>query len=126
AYRLSKLKPATFSIATNEYGFELLSDDEIPVGQALQEQLFSPANLTADIRHGVNTTEMARRRFRDIAGIAGLVFQGYPGKQVRTRHVQANSGLFFSVFENYDKDNLLLKEAYEEVFDFQLEIARMR
>lgn len=126
AYRLSQLKPSTFSIATNEYGFELLSDDEIPIEQALQEELFGPKNLTADIQHGINTTEMARRRFRDIAGIAGLVFQGYPGKQVRTKHVQANSGLFFSVFENYDKDNLLLKEAYEEVFDFQLEIARMR
>jgi ATP-dependent Lhr-like helicase len=125
AYRLSSIKPATFSIGTNEYGFELLCDEEIPINEALNNHLFTPSNLHIDIQHGVNTTEMARRRFRDIAGIAGLVFQGYPGKQVRTRHVQANSGLFFSVFEQYDKDNLLLKEAYEEAFDFQLEIARL-
>jgi len=126
AYRLSSIKPATFSIATNEYGFELLCDEEIPLEAALANNLFGVQNLVADIQRGVNITEMARRRFRDIAGIAGLVFQGYPGRQAKARHLQANSGLFFSVFEDYDKDNLLLKEAYEEVFDFQLEIARMR
>ncbi|RZA24338.1 MAG: DNA ligase-associated DEXH box helicase, partial [Lysobacteraceae bacterium] len=69
---------------------------------------------------------MARRKFRDIAGIAGLVFQGFPGKQVKARHLQANSGLFFKVFQDYEKDNLLLRQAYEEVYDFQLEIVRMR
>ena len=74
----------------------------------------------------VNTTEMAKRRFRDIASIAGLVFTGFPGKHVKTKHLQASSKLFFNVFEDYEKDNLLLKEAYDELYDFQLEIVRMR
>src|SRR5690606_41455415 len=66
------------------------------------------------------------RRSSDlIASIAGLVFQGYPGKPMKTRHLQANSSLFFSVFEDYDPGNLLLKQAYDEVMDFQLEGARM-
>jgi ATP-dependent Lhr-like helicase len=125
AYRLSKIKKATFSIATNEYGFELLSDAPIPVEEGLEKGLFDTEGLLSDIQLGINTTEMARRRFRDIASIAGLVFQGYPGKPMKTRHLQANSALFFSVFEDYDPGNLLLRQAYDEVMDFQLEGARM-
>jgi len=88
--------------------------------------LLSPQGLHQDITAGINVQEMARRRFRDIAGIAGLIFQGYPGKAMKAKHLQANAGLFFSVFEDYDPDNLLLREAYDEVFDFQLEEGRMQ
>src|SRR5690606_7143873 len=122
AYRLSKIKKATFSIATNEYGIELLSDEAIPIAEDMLGELFSTTNLYLDIQRGINTTEMARRQFREIAGISGLVFKGFPGKQVKAKHLQANSGLFFSVFEDYDPENLLLRQAYDEVFTFQLEI----
>ncbi|SEN58735.1 ATP-dependent helicase Lhr and Lhr-like helicase [bacterium A37T11] len=125
AHRLSRIQPASFSIGTNEYGFELLSGSPIPLMEALEEDLFGTDNLMQDIREGINTAEMARRRFRDIAGIAGLVFQGYPGKKTKAKHLQANSGLFFSVFEEHDAGNLLLREAYDEVFDFQLDLSRM-
>ncbi len=125
AFRLSKIRKATFSIATNEYGFELLCDAPIPIEEALEKSLFNTEDLLQDIRLGINTTEMARRRFRDIASIGGLVFQGYPGKPIKTKHLQANSSLFFSVFEDYDPGNLLLRQAYDEVMDFQLESARM-
>lgn len=125
AYRLSRIRKATFSIASNEYGFELLCDDPLPLDEALEAGLFSTDRLFDDIRDGINIREMARRKFRDIAGIAGLVFQGYPGKPMKTKHLQANSGLFFSVFEEYDPGNLLLRQAYDEVYDFQLEASRM-
>lgn len=125
AYRLSKIKPLTFSIATNEYGIELLSDETIPISDDILAALFSLQRLHEDIQHGINTTEMARRQFREIAGISGLVFKGYPKNQLKARHLQANAGLFFSVFEDYEKDNLLLRQAYDEVFTFQLEISRM-
>jgi len=125
AYRLSSIRKASFSIASNEYGFELLCDDPIPLEEALRRGLFSTEKLFDDIRNGINIREMARRKFRDIAGIAGLVFQGYPGKPMKTKHLQANSGLFFSVFEDYDPGNLLLRQAYDEVYDFQLEASRM-
>ncbi|OYD44874.1 DNA ligase-associated DEXH box helicase [Sphingobacterium cellulitidis] len=126
AYRLSLMKPATFSIATNEYGIELLTDIDFSIDQKLLNKLFSPINLHQDINSGINVQEMARRRFRDIAGIAGLIFQGFPGKQMKSKHLQANAGLFFSVFSEYDPSNLLLREAYDEVFDFQLEEGRMQ
>lgn len=126
AYRLGKIKPATFSIASNEYGFELLSATSYDLDESLVKQLLSPEDLHQDITSGINVKEMARRRFRDIASIAGLIFQGYPGKTMKAKHLQANSGLFFSVFEDYEPDNLLLRQAYDEVFDFQLEEGRMQ
>lgn len=126
AYRLGKIQPATFSIASNEYGFELLSATPFSVDLNLITGLLSPHQLHQDISAGINVQEMARRRFRDIAGIAGLIFQGYPGKQMKSKHLQANAGLFFSVFEDYDPHNLLLRQAYDEVFDFQLEEGRMQ
>ncbi|MGN5953832.1 ligase-associated DNA damage response DEXH box helicase [Sphingobacterium lactis] len=126
AYRLGKIKPATFSIASNEYGFELLSDTDYELNEHLLHELFNPAKLHQDINSGINVQELARRRFRDIAGIAGLVFQGFPGKQMKSKHLQANASLFFSVFSDYEPNNLLLREAYDEVFDFQLEEGRMQ
>jgi ATP-dependent Lhr-like helicase len=106
----------------NDYGFELLSDREIPLEEALEVDLFNKDHLYDDIQQSLNATEMARRKFRDIASIGGLVFQGFPGKAIKTKHLQASSVLFFKVFEEFDKTNLLLKQAYEEVIDFQLEI----
>ena len=126
AYRVGKIKPATFSIASNEYGFELLSDTDYELNEHLLHELFNPAKLHQDINSGINVQELARRRFRDIAGIAGLVFQGFPGKQMKSKHLQANASLFFSVFSDYEPNNLLLREAYDEVFDFQLEEGRMQ
>lgn len=126
AYRLAKEKPFSFSIAMNDYGFELLSEEDIPIDEASVGRLFDLDGLGADIAGSINTTEMARRKFRDIASIAGLVFQGYPGRQAKAKHLQANSGLFFKVFQEQEPDNLLLLQAYQEVYDFQLEIVRMR
>lgn len=125
AYRLSRNQPASFSIASNEYGFELVSDTWFDIRKLVGEGLFSEQSLMDDINRGINVSEMARRRFRDIASIAGLIFQGFPGHQMKARHLQANSGLFFRVFEDFDSENLLLREAYDEVFQFQLEYARM-
>ncbi|MGF1924039.1 MAG: ligase-associated DNA damage response DEXH box helicase [Bacteroidia bacterium] len=125
AYRLSRLVPITFSIAMNDYGFELLSDIEIPMDDAIAYDIFSPVNLSEDIKLSINATEMARRKFRDIACIAGLVFQGYPGKYVANKHLQSSAGLFFSVFSDFDKHNLLLRQAYDEVFYHQLEEPRL-
>ena len=125
AYRLSKLTPITFSLAMNDYGFELLSDIEIPMDDAIAYEVFSPENLTEDISLSINSTEMARRKFRDIACISGLVFQGYPGKYVANKHLQSSAGLFFNVFSDFDKHNLLLRQAYNEVFYQQLEEPRL-
>ncbi|HEY5747045.1 MAG TPA: ligase-associated DNA damage response DEXH box helicase [Chryseolinea sp.] len=126
AYRIAQIQPITFSIAMNDYGFELLSDQPIPLEEAVETNVLGVDDLLKDIQASINSTEMARRKFRDIAAISGLVFKGYPGKPVKDRHLQSSSQLFFNVFHDYEAHNLLLQQAFEEVMDFQLEEARLR
>jgi ATP-dependent Lhr-like helicase len=126
AYRISQMLPISFSIAFNDYGFELLSDTDIPIEQALKQDLFSTDHLTLDIQKSINNNEMARRRFRDIAGIAGLIFKGFPGRQQKEKHLQSSSQLFFDVFRDFEAGNLLYKQAFDEIMEFQIEEVRMR
>jgi ATP-dependent Lhr-like helicase len=126
AFRMSLLRPITFSIAMNDYGFELLSDQPIPIEEALDNDLFSPQDLLSDLQRSMNATEMAKRKFRDIASIAGLVFKGMPGRPLKERHMRANSSLFFDVFREHEPEHLLLRQAYDEAFDIQMELPRMR
>ena len=126
AYRISKIVPITFSFAMNDYGFELLSDQPIPVDDTNVYELFSSENLFSDIQKSVNSAEMARRKFRDIAVIGGLIFQGFPGEQKKARHIQASASLLFNVFAEYEPKNLLLRQAYNEVMEQQMEEIRLR
>lgn len=126
AYRISLLSPVSFTLAFNDYGFELLSDQEINMQEVLDNDLFSPAYLMEDLNNSLNSTEMARRKFRDIAVIAGMVFTGFPNKLVKSKHLQANSQLLFSVFRDYEPENLLFLQAFRETFEHQLEEGRLR
>ena len=126
AYRISQHTPITFSIAMNDYGYELLSDQPVPVDDNNVYELFTTEKLLEDIQRSVNSVEMAARKFRDIGVIGGLIFQGYPGEQKKARHLQASASLLFKVFSEYDPDNLLLRQAYREVFSQQMEEARLR
>jgi ATP-dependent Lhr-like helicase len=126
AYRISKITPITFSIAMNDYGFELLSDQDIPITKALENDIFSEENLIHDIMGSVNDAELASRRFRGISQIAGLVFSGFPGNQKKGKHLQMSSGLFFDVFMEYEPGHLLIQQAYDEVLSTQLDEARLR
>ncbi|MFN4298903.1 MAG: ligase-associated DNA damage response DEXH box helicase [Thermaurantimonas sp.] len=126
AWRLALFQPITFSIAMNDYGFELLSADPIPIQMALDSDVFSTEHLERDILQSINATEMARRRFRDIASIAGLVFQGYPGRPVKEKHLQSSASLIFNTLTEHEPDNLLLRQAYDEILQFQLEQGRMQ
>lgn len=126
AYRISQLTPITFSIAMNDYGFELLSDMPIPVDDTNVYELFTPDNLLNDIHKSANAVEMAKRKFRDISVIAGLVFQGFPGEHKKARHLQSSASLLFKVFSEYDPKNILLRQAFQEVLDQQMEEVRLR
>jgi ATP-dependent helicase Lhr and Lhr-like helicase len=126
SYRISILQPISFSISVNDYGFELLSDQLLEAQVLIDNNLFTSEHLYEDAMASFNSSQMAQRQFRDIASIAGLVFNGFPGKQKKSRHLQASSQLFFNVFEEYDATNLLLLQAHEEVLQFQLEIVRQQ
>jgi ATP-dependent Lhr-like helicase len=126
SYRIGLLTPVTFSISMNDYGFELLSDQDINIEDLIDNNLFSDEFVYEDAVRSINSSQMAQRRFRDIASIAGLVFTGYPGQEKKTRHLQASSQLFFKVFEDNEENNLLLLQAYDEVINFELEISRQQ
>ena len=125
AYRISRLTPISFTFSMNDYGVELLSPDRAPLDEALAAGLLSPRNLLDDVPASLNATEMARRQFREIARVAGLVFQGYPYAGKSARQLQASSGLFFDVFTRYDPGNLLVTQAHREVLERQLESSRL-
>lgn len=132
AYRVSQQFPITFSMAMNDYAIELVADRPWSISDfdnndvnALKKSLFSPNGLAVDILNSANMIELARRRFRDIARIAGLIFQGYPGRQKKARHLQSSSGLFFDVFRTYDSTNILLRQAHNETLQFQLDEERI-
>jgi len=125
AYRLARHAPITFSMASNDYGFELVSPTEPPLAVALEASLFSPDHLVEDIQAALNATEMARRQFRELARVAGLVFPGFPRAGKTARQLQMSSGLFFDVLRRYDPDNLLLSQAAREVLERQLESTRL-
>jgi ATP-dependent Lhr-like helicase len=113
-------------LAFNDYGFELLSDQEIDMQQVLDNDLFTTDFMLSDLQKSLNATEMARRKFRDIAVISGMVFTGYPNKGIKMKHLQSSSQLLFDVFRDYEDDNLLFQQAFTETFEHQLEEGRLR
>jgi ATP-dependent Lhr-like helicase len=125
AYRIARITPISFTMASNDYGIELLSASEPPLEEALANDVFSPHNLLSDVSASLNATEMAKRQFREIARIAGLVFPGLPRSGKSARQLQASSGLFFDVFMQYDPANMLVSQAHREVLERQLESSRL-
>jgi ATP-dependent Lhr-like helicase len=125
AYRISRFKTTTFTMACNDHGFVLQSPHDIDIANAISRGILRSDDLLQDILHCVNATEMAKRQFRQIARVAGLIRQGFPGQRKTASHLQASSNLFFDVFAKYDPDNRLLRQSHREVLDFQLETERM-
>ncbi|MGB3607942.1 ligase-associated DNA damage response DEXH box helicase [Psychroserpens sp.] len=126
AYRISRITPLTFTIAMNDYGFELLSDQPIPLDHDNIHEILSNKNLMDDVVASINAAEMASRKFRDIAVISGLVVQSMPGRNQNNKSLQSSSGLIFRVLEDNEPNNLLLRQAYTEVFNQQLEEVRLK
>lgn len=125
AYRISKLAPISFSMAMNDYGFELFSDKQIPLNEDNLEQILTRDNLMTDVISSINAAEMARRKFRDIAVISGMVIQNFPGQQRSNKSLQSSAGLIFKVLEDYDPDHFLVRQSYTEVFNMQLQEQRL-
>jgi ATP-dependent Lhr-like helicase len=125
SYRLSQATPRTFSLTANDYGFGLLSSAPVPLSIGDLGRLLAAPGVEADILAGLNAAELGRRQFREIARVAGLIFQGYPGEPHPARQLQASSALLYEVFAEYDGDNLLLRQAVREVLERRLEAPRI-
>jgi ATP-dependent helicase Lhr and Lhr-like helicase len=126
AYRLARERPNTFSISMNDYGFELLSAAPVDTKALLDGSVFSGKGLLPDILASLNSSELAQRRFREVARVSGLIQGGYPGAPRSNKQLQASSSLFFEVFRQYDANNQLLAQAQTEVLSQELELQRLR
>ena len=126
AWRLARERPNTFSIVINDYGLELLSARPVDPTPLVDQSLFEEGDLLHDVLASLNSSELARRRFREIARVAGLISQGYPGQPKSTRQLQASSALFYEVFRKYDEGNMLLGQAENEILGQELDIRRLR
>lgn len=126
AHRLAGQAPRTISATATDYGVELLLTEEEPLAEDEWRQLLTTRDLLPDLLTALNSDELARRRFREVARVSGLIFSGYPGAGKTARQLQASSELFFDVFRDFDPANLLLDQARREVLDEQLEISRLR
>ena len=126
AWRLASHAPQSYSMTVNDYGIELVGDEAFELDEAQWRKLLTPDRLESDLIQALNAAEMARHRFRDIARIAGLVFQGYPGRGKQMRQIQASSGLMFDMLSEHDPENLLLKLARREVLEAEMELSRIR
>ena len=125
ALRLARARPTTFAISINDYGFELLAPEAFPFRESLAPSLFATDSMADDLLEAVNLGELSKRQFRDIARVAGLVFQKYPGAERSGRQVQAGASLIFEVLREFDPDNLLLRQSEREVLDRQFEEGRL-
>jgi ATP-dependent helicase Lhr and Lhr-like helicase len=125
AYRMSRHRAGTFSLGFTDYGFELLGRERFELIPLLKAGLLSTENLLEDMLASLNAAELSKRQFREIARIAGLVFQGYPGQPKTNRQVQATSGLIYEVFARWDPANPLLGQSEREVLERQLEFSRL-
>ncbi len=125
AWRMARHRSVSITVSFNDYGFELFSRDDLSADETTWRELLSPENLTVDLLACMNTAELAKRQFRGIARVAGLVLQGFPGNPKTTKSLQISSGLLFDVFSKYDPDNLLIAQAQREILDQQLELTRL-
>ena len=124
AWRLARDTPATLSMAVNDYGLELLSATPMDWAAVLPAALApaDAATLRQDVLASLNAGELARRRFREIARISGLIFQSHPGEARSQRQLQASSSLYYEVFRQHDPDNRLLRQAEEELLSQELAV----
>ena len=124
ALRLTRRESSTLSFAVDEYGLELLAPKNYPFEELLTPDLFSSSHLEADLKEAVNLSELARRQFRGVAQIAGLVFTGYPGARKTNRQLQVSTATLYNVFSEFEPQHLLLRQAEREVLA-RLEVERL-
>lgn len=125
-WRFARSKGVTLSIAANDYGFMFQSKDEFTLSEFEIAELFEEALLQDHLLQSMNATELAKRQFREIARIAGLIHPGIPGQTKPGRHLQASANMFYDAFRQFDPANRLLIQAERELLDNQFELRRLR
>ncbi len=125
AYRMTRDMADSVHVTQNDYGFSLTARSGLNLNEDKLRACFSTENLIEDLQQCMNTAELARRQFREVARVAGLIVPQLPGKHRKSRDLQVSAKLLYEVFQRYDSENLLIKQASDEILTKQLEIVRL-
>lgn len=126
AFRISQVSGESIHTTQNDYGFSLTSKRGLVLGEEHLRELLTADCLLDDLIACMNTAELARRQFREIARVSGLVLQAPPGRKDQSqRQLQVSATLLYEVLDRYDPDNLLLDQARREIMEKQLELSRL-
>ena len=126
AMRWGRRVPNSFRYAANDYGFVLSPAKDVALDADALRALLSPDHLAEDLAESLNLAELARRQFREVARVAGLLPPSLPGKSPRSlRQLQASSGLIYDVLQRYDPGHVMLAQATREVFSTQLDVVSL-
>lgn len=125
SWRLTRWTTLSVSTYVNDYGFQLTTRKPLDLDPEAWRELLTETHLAADLEACAGGSHLAKRKFREVARIAGLLADGPPGARRRERDLWVSSNLLYDTFETYEPDHLLLSQAKREVLEEQLEWARL-
>ena len=126
AHRLAQRQPNTWAWTCNHLGLMLVPAEAVDWSVLEWPQLLDGKQMDEDLQAAVNFSELARRRFRDIAQIAGLLQARQPGRDLSTRQAQVSAGLLFDVLSQYEPQHVLLQTARHEALEHELQRPHLR
>ncbi len=126
AFRISRESGESIHTTQNDYGFSLTGKRGLVLDEDTLRLHLAGENLLDDLVACMNTAELARRQFREIARVSGLILQTMPGKKdLSQRELQSSAALIYEVLDRYDPGNLLLVQSRREIMEKQLEFTRL-
>lgn len=123
--RMSSRSKVTFSFSVSEYGLEILAPADYQFKVDEMKEFLSLDNLTNDIQRSLNMTQLAKKQFRDIAQVSGLIQQNRAGEKRTMKNLQMSSSLLFEVFQNFEPEQPLYNQSFDEVRFFQFQESRL-
>jgi ATP-dependent Lhr-like helicase len=124
--RLSKKLKETFSFSVNEYGLEILGPSGLVLTEQDIRQALGSEKLIVDMEKSLSSSGLAKRQFKEIAQVSGLVPQNQAVKRRTLKNLQSSTSLLFDVFERYEVQNLLYQQSLQEVKIYQFQEERMK
>ena len=127
ALRCTRLQRNSIGYAVNDHGLVLAPALPVELDATQWAGLLDPGALLDDLRAAVNLGELARRQFRGIARVSGLLVPSLPGGMPRSlRQLQASAGLLYDVLREHDPEHMLLQLAEREVLHDSLDVDGLR
>jgi len=127
AHRLAARVGESIVTTQNDYGFSLTARRGLSLDEALLRRALAPDGLLDDLLECLNAAGLARKQFREIARVSGLVLPQPPGRAANpARELQSSARLLYEVLERYDPENLFIAQSRREILEKQLELTRLR